>query len=328
MKSIRIIETGETALKPLTRLRSFSEIRSGIFTTIEFLRIKYPEAVLYYDHPDEQFLQAFLERNSFCKKYSGEKCDLEIHEQNFQPWHLINNISKNVSNDFDLYEKIDRDNSDIQIVGNPDQLKIHSTANIYPGVIFDVTEGPVIIEENVTITPFSFIKGPVFVAAGSSLDNCKIANSIVGKVCRLGGEIESSIIGDFTNKHHEGFLGHSVIGRWVNIGALATTSDLKNNYGEIKIEIAGEKINTGQIKLGSIIADYVKIAIGVMLNTGTVVDFGSNLFSTRVNGYIHLFNWGENRYDYVRFLQDVEKIMLRRGQKLSSSDKLLISTLY
>lgn len=94
------------------------------------------------------------------------------------------------------------------------------------------------------------------------IDNARITGGcIIGHTCRIGGEVENSMIGNFSNKHHEGFLGHSFLGSWVNIGALATTSDLKNNYGFIRIKIGEEQINTETIKFGSIIGDFSKIGI-------------------------------------------------------------------
>jgi len=325
MTRIRITESGRTALAPLTRLRSFVETRSGIFTPLELLRLQHPQAVVYYDHPDPVFADAFLRRNPFCKKYNNEPVDLEVRENDYQPWDMVNRIAERISDEYALlHQDGGYDLSGLQIVGDTGKMSVHSSAVIYPGVVFDTTEGPVVIGENVTITPFSFVKGPVVVGAGSSLDNCKIAGSVVGSTCRLGGEIESSIIGDFTNKHHEGFLGHSVVGRWVNMGALSTTSDLKNNYGEIRIKIADQTINTRQIKLGSVIGDYVKIAIGVMLNTGTVVDAGSNVFEGRAGGYFPPFSWGDGKYEYGRFIGDAEKIMARRKQILSDADRELL----
>jgi glucose-1-phosphate thymidylyltransferase len=116
----------------------------------------------------------------------------------------------------------------------------------------------------------------------------------------------------------------------VNFGALATTSDLKNNYGVVKIHNGVKSLSTDTIKFGSIIADYTKIAIGCMLNTGTVIDLGSNLFSPRITGYIPKFTWGENseKYRLDRFLQDTKKIMARRNQILHTEQENLIKHIY
>jgi hypothetical protein len=147
-----------------------------------------------------------------------------------------------------------------------------------------------------------------------------------GNDCRLGGEIADSIIGDFTNKHHEGFLGHSLVGDWVNLGALTTTSDLKNNYGEVRLTFKDQKYPTGTIKFGSIIGDYAKTAIGTMLGTGTIIDLGANLFGlSHRSGYFRPFLWGETKiYDRSKFIDDAARMMQRRGQVVTPElEKLL-----
>ena len=141
---------------------------------------------------------------------------------------------------------------------------------------------------------------------------------------RAGGEIENSIIGDYSNKHHEGFIGHSVLGNWVNIGALATTSDLKNNYGEVRLVLPEgnpansglKEVSSGTIKFGSILGDCVKISIGSMLYTGTVIDAGSNIFGGNPGKYMPPLSWGLNgeKYDPERFIKDQKVIFQRRGQ--------------
>ena len=153
---------------------------------------------------------------------------------------------------------------------------------------------------------------------------------IIGQACRIGGEVGNSIFENFANKHHEGFVGHSHIGSWVNMGAMSTTSDLKNNYGIVKVKYQSKQISTDTIKFGSIIGDFSKIAIGVMLNTGTIVDIGSNVTKGRVNGYIPPFSWAESseKYRLDHFIQDTKKIMARRNQTLSFEEEVLLKSLY
>lgn len=198
---------------------------------------------------------------------------------------------------------------------------MHTSASLSRFAVFDTTKGTIVIDANVRISAFSLIQGPAYIGKDSQLDRCNFSNSICGENCRLGGEIADSIIGNFSNKHHEGFLGHSLVGDWVNLGALTTTSDLKNNYGEVRLHFGSEAFNTGTIKFGSIIGDYVKTAIGTMLGTGTVVDFGTNLFGAHsFSGYIPPFQWGKEQvYEREKFLTDAERMMQRRGKSIPGS---------
>lgn len=330
------LERPETQV--LTRFRSFSEIRTGIFTILDRIRCKYPKANIYYSCEYPQFKKAFLERNQDCRDYNGEAVDLEFTALDYYPWETLKNISNQISEDFDFYRnkgnwlnKISIKTESFQVVGKLKHLLIHQKATVYPGVVFDVTSGPIIIDADVKITPFSFLEGPLYIGKGSHIDNAKIGGgTIIGSVCKIGGEVENSIFGDYSNKHHEGFVGHSVVGSWVNFGALATTSDLKNNYGNIKINVKKHTINTNTIKFGSVVGDFVKIGIGTMLNTGTILDVGTNLVSNRVSGYVPAFTWlnPPQKYRLDLFLNDARKIMARRDVILSLNLEELIRNVY
>lgn len=145
------------------------------------------------------------------------------------------------------------------IYGKNKHLYIHPSSIIYPNVVFDVSSGPIIIDKNVKITSFSFLEGPLYIAEDAQIDNARITGaSIIGQACRIGGEVGNSIFENFANKHHEGFVGHSHIGSWVNMGAMQTTSDLKNNYGIVKVKYQSKQISTDTIKFGSIFRGLLK----------------------------------------------------------------------
>ncbi len=325
-------------LEVITRFKSFSEIRNGIFTTIRRLRVQYPGALIYYKNPNSFFTKAFLERHPECKLYNDEKIDLEVTPTDYLSWKLLPLISKQIEDDLGYYEETSKWQKKIKIradrfhiYGKRKNLYIHPSSIVYPNVVFDVSSGPIIIDKNVKITSFSFLEGPLYIAEDAQIDNARITGaSIIGQACRIGGEVGNSIFENFANKHHEGFIGHSHIGSWVNIGAMATTSDLKNNYGIVKVKNQNKQISTDTIKFGSIIGDFSKIAIGVMLNTGTIVDIGSNVTKARVNGYIPPFSWSESseRYRLDHFIKDTKKIMARRNQTLSFEEEVLLKSLY
>jgi glucose-1-phosphate thymidylyltransferase len=320
------------------RVFSFSEIRNGLFSIIERFKVNNSNTVLYYENKNKKFSNAFLNRNDKIKEYNKETVDEIIDSKGFMPWELISNLSTQINSDIEIYlDKVKWINKfkikpkSFSIVGKSKNLHIHQDANIYPNVVFDVSSGPIVIDKDVKITPFSYLEGPLYIGPQSRIDNARITGGcIIGTSCRIGGEVENSIICDYTNKHHEGFLGHSFVGHWVNIGALATTSDLKNNYGIVKLNINEKIINTNAIKFGSIIGDFSKIGIGTMLNTGSVLDIGSNIVVSRFSGYSNPFTWLENKNKYRldKFISDTKKIMGRRNQNLNPLMEDVLQNIY
>jgi UDP-N-acetylglucosamine diphosphorylase/glucosamine-1-phosphate N-acetyltransferase len=159
------------------------------------------------------------------------------------------------------------------IRGNKKEVYIAPGAKVHPMVVLDAEHGPIYIDEGVEVHPFSRIEGPCYIGKDSVLlgAKCREGNSI-GPACRVGGEVEESIIHGYSNKYHDGFLGHAYVGQWVNLGALTTNSDLKNDYSNVSVMLDGRRsINTGSTKVGSLIGDHVKTSIGTLLNTGSYV---------------------------------------------------------
>lgn len=216
-------------------------------------------------------------------------------------------------------------------VGKSD-VYIHSSAKISDGTFVDASEGPVVIDEAVVVEPRSLIQGPVYVGKGSRVMGGIIREGCsLGPVCKVGGELEQSIILGYSNKSHDGFIGHSYIGEWVNLGALTTNSDLKNNYSEVTVSINGKDIPTGSIKIGSYIGDHTKTGIGTLFNTGIVIGFccnlyGGSLFSQKEIGH---FKWGTPD-DLVEFkldkaIETAKTVMMRRGINFSVTHKELFN---
>ncbi len=159
------------------------------------------------------------------------------------------------------------------IRGSEKDVFVAAGAVIHPMVVIDAANGPVYLDEGVEVHPFTRIEGPCYVGKKSILlgAKCREGNSI-GPMCRVGGEVEESIIQGYSNKYHDGFLGHAYVGEWVNLGALTTNSDLKNDYSDVSVMLDGRRpITTGSTKVGSLIGDHTKTAIGTLLNTGSYV---------------------------------------------------------
>ena len=159
------------------------------------------------------------------------------------------------------------------IRGSRNEVYIAPGALVHPMVVIDAAEGPVYIDEDAEIHPFTRIEGPAYIGKKTIMlgTKCREGNSI-GPVCRIGGEVEESIIHGYSNKYHDGFLGHAYVGEWVNLGALTTNSDLKNDYSNVEVILDGRRpIDTGSTKVGSLIGDHTKTSIGTLLNTGAYV---------------------------------------------------------
>ncbi len=202
------------------------------------------------------------------------------------------------------------------------------------GVYIDIKEGPVVIEEFSEIMPPITLKGPLYIGRDIHLFRAFIKNSFLMDVLRLGGEIDSALFYGYSNKAHEGYIGHSVIGKWVNLGALTTTSDLKNTYSEIRVHISeNERIGTGKIKIGAFFSDHVQTGIGTLLSSGTVIMPFCNLYGGFLfKGFIEPFTWwgpeGKKIYNLEKAIEVAEKMMERRKIKMKEEYKELIRKYY
>ena len=205
--------------------------------------------------------------------------------------------------------------------------------NIAPGVVIDTGPGPVILDNHVRVMPHSYLEGPLYVGPGSRIKaGAKIyGESAFGIGCRVTGEIGESTFGDFTNKQHDGFIGHAVLGSWVNLGALTTNSDLKNNYGNVRIDLGEGAVETGLRFVGLMAGDHVKTAIGTMFNTGTVVGFASNIFGGMPPKYVGAYSWGGQAdapvYGLDQAMATAEVVLGRRGCRFTEAHAALFTAL-
>lgn len=218
---------------------------------------------------------------------------------------------------------------------NKDDVIIEAGTVIKPGVVIDASNGPIYIGKNVEIFPNSVIEGPVYIGDNTKIKSCAIIseNVSIGKVCKIGGEVEDSIIMSYSNKQHAGFLGHSYLGNWVNLGADTNCSDLKNNYGTIKVKLRDKQIDTGLQFLGLIMGDHSKSAINSMFNTGTIAGFSCNLFGAGFpEKFIPSFSWGGKDnleiYDVNKSIDTAKKVMQRRKINMSDEDEIMFNTIF
>ena len=206
------------------------------------------------------------------------------------------------------------------VLGDPADVIVLG-AVVEPGVVFDVRHGAVVLEAGVEVRHGTRLEGPLYAGPRTKLLGGFLRASVFGPDCRVHGEVSSSVFLGYANKSHDGFMGHSVVGPWVNLGALTTTSNLKNTYGPVRLDVAGRRIETGRQNLGTLFGDHAKTAIGTMLATGTVVSAGANLFGPPTPPrYVPPFAWGgqtDERLTADGFLRVAERVMSRRGVELT-----------
>jgi len=218
------------------------------------------------------------------------------------------------------------------IFGPPEEVFIGPGAEIHPYVCLDTRNGPVTIEAGCEVHPFTRIEGPCYVGPKTILLGAKVREGCsFGPMCRIGGEVEESIVHGYSNKYHDGFLGHAYVGEWVNLGALTTNSDLKNDYSSVSVMLGGRTVDTGSTKVGSFIGDHVKTSIGTLLNTGSIVGTGAVLVATGqpLPKYVPPFAWMLNGLIGKGFglqpLLDTARIaMSRRKVEMTTADEELL----
>ena len=212
--------------------------------------------------------------------------------------------------------------ADVHRIGSG-RIVAAADAVIEPGVIIDTTGGPVVLASGSRVQGPARLEGPLYLGPDSVILGGVVGSSSIGPCCRVRGEVQACVIPGFSNKAHNGYLGHSVLGRWVNLGAMTSNSDLKNNYSPVRLLIGGRRIETGLLKAGCFLGDHVRTGIGTELNTGTMVGTGSNLFGGGMPPRdVPPFSWcsgGElAEYDLDRFLATAEVVMARRGVRLAN----------
>jgi UDP-N-acetylglucosamine diphosphorylase/glucosamine-1-phosphate N-acetyltransferase len=193
--------------------------------------------------------------------------------------------------------------------------------------VLDARNGPVYVSKNAKILPYSRLEGPCFVGEGSVINsgaNIRSGTSI-GPGCKVGGEVEMSVFQGFSNKQHYGFLGHSFIGEWVNIGAGATNSDLKNNYGSVKVHYLNNEIDSRKTFIGCAVGDHTKIGIGALISTGAVIGVAANIYGGgHTQKFIPSFSWGDDqnlvRHDPEKALATAIAVTSRRGVEMKEED--------
>lgn len=334
MKIIFFLDSKVKQLEPITLTRTPNHIRCGGYNLEELVgEIFGSKTVIQYQKGEREWVWRFSQNTLWLNsriipsvrailrlkrsiRKGQEKGNLPLFQY---PWEVILENQRILSSDLDYKKK-----------------NFYQYQNIYLGegvtlsqeVVYNVEEGPIILDRGVKIGAFVVLEGPLYIGPDTQVkDFTTLSASTIGKVCKLRGEIEESIIEDYTNKQHYGFLGHSYVGSWVNFGAGTTISDLKNTYGEIKIDFLGKRRRAGTQFLGGVIGDYVKTAINTTITSGKLIGPNSFLYGFVTENVPAFTNfYGQKRVEF--YLAEAYKVQARmfarRGIQVTEQDRAVL----
>ncbi|MBN1968644.1 MAG: hypothetical protein JXR48_03355 [Candidatus Delongbacteria bacterium] len=291
----------------------------------------------------DKFIYGFISKNDFdniedvlnFRSQFSQNTDAEAYNY---LWEIVNDNGSVIEKDIKLLELepiIENYKIENVTLVNKSQIFIGKNVNIRAGVIIDASNGSVFIDDDTEIMHNTVIIGPCYIGKKNKIKiGAKIyENCSFGDVCKIGGELEAAIFTGYSNKQHDGFLGHAYIGKWCNFGADTNNSDLKNNYRNVQVELHGKLIETNSQFAGLFMGDHTKTGINTMFDTGTVVGVGCNVYG---EGFpkrnIPSFNWGGKakliKYPLERILDTSRVVMSRRGIELSEKEIVLLKKLY
>ena len=255
-------------------------------------------------------------------------------------WELIRHNPEAIVSDFEAAGNSGVEgilHSTATVFGSLEKLYIAPDAEVHPQVVIDTKGGPVTIASGAIVFPHSRVEGPCYIGPETQITRGNIHEGCsFGPVVRVGGEVEESIIHGYSNKYHDGFLGHAYVGEWVNLGALTTNSDLKNDYSAVEMYMQDAEgkwsyIDTGDTKVGSFIGDHTKTSIGTFLNTGSHVGVMTLLMGTGkvLPKFIPSFTWYVEGaitagYGFGKLVETAEVATSRRKRALTEADRRLL----
>jgi UDP-N-acetylglucosamine diphosphorylase / glucose-1-phosphate thymidylyltransferase / UDP-N-acetylgalactosamine diphosphorylase / glucosamine-1-phosphate N-acetyltransferase / galactosamine-1-phosphate N-acetyltransferase len=243
--------------------------------------------------------------------------DVVKHHERLLPQHLEHLLDRGT------HRPIDKD------------VYVGEDAEVASNVVFDASDGPIVVGDRVKIRPFAYLAGPLKI-----YDNCLIIDhaaikhgTVLGHTCKAGGEIEVSIIEPYSNKQHHGFLGHAYVGSWVNLGAGTSNSDLKNTYGEIGIEVDGKPCGTGMQFAGCVVGDHTKTAINTSIFTGKLIGVASFVYGFVTTNVPSFTNYARSFGQVTEVGVDVavktqRRMARRRKVEMSSVESALMEDLF
>lgn len=361
-------------LLPLTYTRPVAQLRCGILTiaekyqkrgfevgyeTEEYLQEKFPSVqhdILVSGSvcPTDSFIdaitsltegQALIQDDQLLafKGVNWADTPTEIFPFNdvlnliIRPWDIWTKNAAEMNIDFDVLTK-DRFSAPIDSSNTVfgDRIFLEEGARVKASIL-NATSGPIYLAQNAEVMEGSIVRGGLALGAHSAL---KLGTKVYGATtlgphCKVGGEINNSVILGYSNKGHDGFLGNSAIGEWCNLGADTNNSNLKNNYDEVKAwsYVDGRFSKTGQQFCGLIMGDHSKSGINTMFNTGTVVGVSANIYGAGFpRNFIPSFTWGgpqgTTEYMIKKALDTANRMMQRRGLQVDDVERTILEKVY
>jgi UDP-N-acetylglucosamine diphosphorylase/glucosamine-1-phosphate N-acetyltransferase len=302
------------------------------------------EAIIY----DNQLVAARLDRKQFDKLVVDKEID-EIHGLDIsgieeairiinRPHHIFTMNGQEIKADYKrlIKGRKSQELADHNQAINKAQIFIEEGARVDFSIL-NAADGPIYIGKNATIMEGSIIKGPFAMGEHSVVKmGAKIyGDTTLGPFCKVGGEVQNVVFTGFSSKAHDGYLGNSVIGEWCNLGADTNSSNLKNNYTEVKAWSYPEErfLKTGLTFHGIIMGDHSKTGINTMLNTGTIIGINCNIFGSGYpRNFIPSYSWGGNSgfitYNLDKGLQTAEIVMKRRNKVLTVQDEKILKYVF
>lgn len=253
-------------------------------------------------------------------------------------WEIFSKNDAALKEDFILLTKGRKSQklSDTNKVLGGENIFIEKGARVECAIL-NATTGPIYIGKDSEIMEGAVVRGPFALCEGAQVKmSAKIYGpTTIGPFCRVGGEVNNSVLFGFSNKAHDGFLGHSVIGEWCNLGADTNTSNLKNTYDNVRLWSYGKQtfINTHLQFCGLIMGDHSKCAINTMFNTGTVVGVSANIFGSGFQrNFIASFTWGgtagHTNYSIKKAMEVAEIVFKRRRRNFDDIERNLLTSVY
>lgn len=254
-------------------------------------------------------------------------------------WDIFSKNGEAIKQDFELLtrDKISQPlSSSNTVIGDAKAIFLEEGA-VVEAAILNTKSGPIYIGKDAEIMEGSVVRGPFALCEHSAL---KLSTKVygpttIGPHSKVGGEINNSVVFGFSNKAHDGFLGNSVIGEWCNLGADTNNSNLKNNYGNVKLyNYAQQKmVDTGLQFCGLTMGDHSKCGINTMFNTGTVVGVGANIFGGGFPPtHIPSFSWGGSEgmedYQFDKMIETANRVYARRSISMSAEEKQILQTVF
>lgn len=254
-------------------------------------------------------------------------------------WDYLTLFPTIFAQDFDAFHGnslIEGDVASFSTLLNDQSMAISATSCVHNYVVLDAKKGPIIIDDHACIQPFSHIEGPCYIGAHTTIESHSIIrSSFIGDHCKVGGEVVSSVIQAYSNKQHAGYIGHTIMGEWVNLGAGSTVSNLNASYSPVVASsgMTSTTMPSDQLFLGAAIGDFVKTSVHTVLYGGSVVGGGSTLLGSVPHAKcVPPFMWGEPGqyvpHRMASFLTTLERMMARRERWLTQDSVRSMKRIY